>query len=27
LPLLAYIVPWIVLAYYLMRYREVANPT
>jgi hypothetical protein len=25
-PLVAYLVPWAVLAYYLMKYREIANP-
>jgi ABC-type transport system involved in multi-copper enzyme maturation permease subunit len=27
LPLLGYLIPWAVLAYYLMKFREVANPT
>jgi hypothetical protein len=27
LPLLAYLLPWAVLAFYLMQFREVANPT
>jgi ABC-type transport system involved in multi-copper enzyme maturation permease subunit len=27
IPLVAYLVPWAILAYYLMRYREIANPT
>src|SRR5262249_26309885 len=26
LPLLAYLIPWGILAYYLLRFREVANP-
>ena len=25
-PLLGYLVPWLILAYYLMKYREIANP-
>ncbi len=27
IPLLAYLLPWAILAYYLMKYREIANPT
>jgi hypothetical protein len=27
LPLAAYLIPWAILAYYLMKYREIANPT
>lgn len=27
LPLAGYLVPWAILAYYLMKYREIANPT
>lgn len=27
LPLVAYLVPWAILAYYLMKYREIANPS
>jgi hypothetical protein len=27
IPLAAYLIPWAILAYYLMRYREIANPT
>ncbi len=27
LPLVGYLLPWAVLAYYLMKYREIANPT
>lgn len=27
LPLIGYLLPWFVLAYYLLRYREIANPT
>jgi hypothetical protein len=27
LPLAAYLIPWLVLAYYLMKYREIANPS
>lgn len=27
IPLIGYLVPWAILAYYLMRYREIANPT
>ena len=27
LPLIAYLLPWVVLSYYLMEQREVANPT
>jgi len=27
LPLLGYLIPWFVLAYYLINYREIANPT
>jgi hypothetical protein len=26
LPLLGYLIPWAILAYYLMKYREIANP-
>jgi hypothetical protein len=27
IPLVGYLLPWVVLGYYLMKYREVANPT
>ena len=27
LPLLGYLAPWAILAYYLMKYREIANPS
>ena len=27
LPLAGYLLPWAILAYYLMKYREIANPT
>ena len=27
LPLLGYLLPWAIVAYYLMKYREIANPT
>ncbi len=27
LPLAAYLIPWLVVAYYLMKYREIANPS
>ncbi len=27
LPLIGYLLPWAILAYYLMKYREIANPT
>jgi hypothetical protein len=27
LPLAGYLIPWAILAYYLMKYREIANPT
>ena len=27
LPLAAYLAPWLVVAYYLMKYREIANPS
>jgi hypothetical protein len=27
IPLAAYLLPWAILAYYLMKYREIANPT
>jgi hypothetical protein len=26
LPLIAYLIPWAVLAYYQMKFREIANP-
>ena len=26
LPLLGYLLPWAILAFYLMKYREIANP-
>jgi hypothetical protein len=27
IPLIGYMLPWAILAYYLMKYREIANPT
>jgi hypothetical protein len=27
LPLVGYLLPWAILAFYLMKFREVANPT
>jgi hypothetical protein len=27
LPLVGYLIPWAILAFYLMNYREIANPT
>jgi hypothetical protein len=27
LPLVGYLIPWLILGYYLINYREIANPT
>ena len=27
IPVIGYLLPWAILAYYLMKYREIANPT
>jgi hypothetical protein len=27
IPLVGYLLPWAILAYYMMKYREIANPT